>query len=117
MNIDVLPPSSHILYHRDTRPTVMTNNPSYIIPNPLHLSTQNSSQGPRDTPLNTSPTAETSFHTYDIIRSPTQYPQLYHVLEHSMGRGLHSEGFTSTSSKAAAGKQQGTEEYSTLQHH
>ena len=93
MNIEVFPPSPHILYHRDTRPTEMTNNPSYITTNPLHLSTQNSSQGPRDTPLNTSPQAETYSPTYDIICSPTRHPQ---VLEHSMGRGLHSEGFTST---------------------
>ena len=164
MNIDVLPPSPHILYHRDTRPL---DNPNYTTTNPPHLPTQYSSQGPRDTPLNISPTAQTSFHTYDIIHSPTQatptpsIPTGDRVLEHSRGRGLDrkdrqradleeergdcsllgeagtgegegdyhvlgeaGEGLAyevpvpeKTSSKAAAGKQQGTEEYSTLQHY
>ena len=63
------------------------SNPSYSLSKP-HPSIQYSSQGPRDTPLNTSPT-ETSFSTYDVVGShthskrdhtPTQ-ERVYQVLE------------------------------------
>ena len=151
------------LYDRHTRPL---DNPNYTTTNPLHLY---SSQGPKDTPLNTSPTVQTSFGTYDIIRSPTQATPkpsiptedgIYQVLEDPKGKGpnrkdgheadleeergdyylLGEAGAEGEGdyhvleeageelvyevpvpqkdlTKAAAGKQQGTEEYSTLQYH
>ena len=63
------------------------SNPSYNLSKP-HPSIQYSSQGPRDTPLNTSPT-ETSFATYDVVGSPAhskagpapQQERVYQVLE------------------------------------
>ena len=66
-----------------------------------HLSTQYSSQGPRDIPLHTFPTAQTALGTYDILYSPTQATptpntpkrdRVYQVLEDPKERGRDQDG-------------------------